>query len=250
MWRITITILFSVAMLTSRLIAADPAPTELPAKVNLGAMVTELMKMQMEGSEMDLGIWMPFEFFVEAGQTRGASAKEAEKELSILRPYFILVTCRGNMTINNTYIYATDEEIRKQTTVVLPDGAKLTPIKSVPEDVERIAGRMKDGMSKSAGAEMAAHMSLLFFEIPAASRVDIADKSTVTVTFAAGNGLRETQLTWHTPFDAMNPPRPCSKCHELVSQKWSYCPYCGEKVKAAPGRPVKPGALDAEQGKL
>ncbi len=63
--------------------------------------------------------------------------------------------------------------------------------------------------------------------------VDVTRQDRFTLVLKADKDYPEAVCMWHTPFDALTPVPPCAKCGEQSSAKWSFCPWCGQKLPAS-----------------
>jgi hypothetical protein len=61
--------------------------------------------------------------------------------------------------------------------------------------------------------------------------IDTSRKGKLTLALKADGTYTETVVSWRTPFDATTPVPPCVRCKELVSAKWSHCPWCGANLE-------------------
>ena len=66
-------ILFCLAILPQTLISQQEAKQK--STVNLGAFVKEIMKLKIEGNRIELAMWCPFEFYVEANLAEGGQTR-------------------------------------------------------------------------------------------------------------------------------------------------------------------------------
>ncbi len=200
-------------------------------KVNVGAMVTEIMKMHMgedADNTMSFAMWLPKEFFVESAISSGQTREQAEAGLSIFEGYTLLVAGqqRGDTFGDKE---TTTKEIVGRSVLVTEDGTELKPVDAPPRELVRIANLMK--MSMKTQGPFAEAMQVMVFpdSVDGKPVVDMNNRDKLTLKVSEGNGWSGFDATWRTPFDALTPSTPCVKCSEPVSAKFSYCPYCGTK---------------------
>lgn len=43
--------------------------------------------------------------------------------------------------------------------------------------------------------------------------------------------LGTKEFSWRLPLDSVLPAKTCPKCKEICKGSWSYCPYCGTRLK-------------------
>jgi hypothetical protein len=219
--------------------ALGAAPTRAqqaePSKVDLGAFTREIMILRMEGNQQQLAMWMPPEFFVEAGMAEsGDPRKQVEKEVAFLRPFLtIIVQCGADDELGRT-AYLSEQAVRARAELALPDGSTLSPLKNVPPKVAAALAGMKAAIAAEGDAG-SNNMHVLVF--PAKDRdgrtiAEAGGKGKLTLNLKPHAPFSAASFTWHTPFDALIPPVACSKCQEPLSGKWTFCPYCGTKAPA------------------
>jgi hypothetical protein len=203
-------------------------------KVDLGSFTKEIMVLNVEGDQRQLAMWFPFEFFVEANLAgAGKNRAEVERQLRFLKPFHTVIVQCGLDKEDGSTAYANLKDVRARA-VLKPDKAEaIPPLEKVPPLVAATVEAMKTAMAAE-GDEGGSNMHVLLF--PAATKdgrpiVDISKKGKLTLLLKADGRFKETVLVWHTPFDAMTPAPPCPKCAELISAKWSYCPWCGSNLE-------------------
>ncbi len=202
-------------------------------KSNIGAFATEVIRLQVQNKQMDMSMWFPTEFFVEAGLSQGTVTREAlEKELGYVRKYAIVAAQRQDVAADGTVTFSSEQDVREAARLVLPDGTELKPTETIPPKVQQLAAAMKNGMAHSAGAGATEHLILVIFSLPENTTIDVESKTKLTLKLKSVGDFKASEATWHMPFDALTPPHACPNCHEMVSQKWSFCPFCGQKSEA------------------
>ena len=203
--------------------------------VDLGAFAKEIMALRIEGGQHHLAMWTPYEFFVAAAISDGNVSKESmEKHLGFLKSYVPIFVSASVEKPDGTDVYATEAEVRRRATLVLSDGSEVRALdaNAVPPNLSAIVSQMKTFMAAQGGADRE-NMHILVF--PATTPkgktvINTAQKDKLTLMLKADARFRETAFTWRTPFDAMSSVPDCPRCKAGVSAKWTYCPYCGQKL--------------------
>lgn len=201
--------------------------------VDLGAFTKEIMIMDFRENQTHLAMWLPYEFFVAATLSQGKVSKAAaERDLEFLRPYITLAIQSSIEQPDGTSMYASEKEVRARAVLKLADGSQVSPLESVPPMVSATMSAMK-ALITSEGDAGSLNMHILVF--PALTKqgqkvVDVARKDKLTLVLKAHTKFKETSFTWRTPFDALTTVPDCPRCKAGVSAKWTYCPYCGQKL--------------------
>ena len=227
----TALVLAALALLPQAAAAQQPASQR--QAVDLGAFTKEIMLLNFEGNQQHLVMWLPYEFFVAAATADGITTREAmEKEMGFLKSYLTLLVMNGMDRPDGTSVYAGEAEVRKRAALRLADGTEVRPLDAVPPKLSAIVAAMKAFMAQQGGADRE-NMHIIVF--PAAtsagkSVVDATRKDSLNLVLKADARFRETAFTWRTPFDALTAVPDCPRCKAGVSAKWTYCPYCGQKL--------------------
>jgi len=205
--------------------AADPKP-------NAGALITELMRVHLDGQKTDMAIWLPFEGFVAIAESQGGDHAAAERDVAILKRYQILMVTRLVDDGTGNKNFATEEQLRDSVVLRGADDLEVKALATVPPQVSAMAAGMRQAMAAQ-GGENGANMRLLFF--PAAVKgktlVDVPNKGKLTLVCKPIGDFDAYTCDWRTPLDALHGMDTCPHCHELVSGKWSFCPWCGQSLE-------------------
>jgi hypothetical protein len=205
-------------------------------KVDAGSFVKELMVLKGEDRQLQIALWYPFEFFVQASlEKAGTSRADVERMLGFLRPYHTIFVQTAFTQDDGSTAYASQRDVRARAVLRLDDGEEIAPLDldKVPPLASGTVETMKKVMA-AGGGERGANLHLLMF--PATTKegkavIDPSRKDRLTLVLKADSCFKEAVLVWHTPFDATNPVPPCHQCQEYVSAKWSYCPWCGTSLE-------------------
>lgn len=222
----------ALALLPHAAAAQQPA-AQRPA-VDLGAFTKEIMALRFDGEQKHLVMWLPYEFFVAVSIADGVTTREAaERDLAFLKSYNTLFVIASIERPDGTSVYGSEAELRKRAALRLADGAELRPLDAVPPRLAAIVAAMKAVMAQQGGADRE-NIHILVF--PAATpqgktAVDAARKDSLSLVLKADAKFREAAFNWRTPFDALSAVPDCPRCKAGVSAKWTYCPYCGQKLQ-------------------
>lgn len=201
--------------------------------VDLGAFTKEIMIMDFRDGQDHLAMWLPYEFFVAATLSEGKTTRAAaERDLDYLKPYITMVVQSSIDQPDGSSVYSSEKEIRARAVLRLADGTDALPLDKVPPLVSATLAAMKAVIS-SEGDAGSANMHILVFQAftkKGEKIVDTTSKATLTLVLKADTRFKERSFTWRTPFDAVASAPDCPRCKAGVSAKWSYCPYCGQKL--------------------
>ncbi|HEX2951600.1 MAG TPA: zinc ribbon domain-containing protein [Armatimonadota bacterium] len=182
-------------------------------------------------NQQQLALWMPYEFFLQSALAEpGTKREDIEKSIALLRPYqLMLVECKFKGPTDITV--QSEEGIRKRASLTLTDGHTILPLHTVPESITTAIKEIKAMMVPiTGGNEDDIHILIFPTMQNGETLVNSTRKQTVTLNLTADAQFAAVSFTWRTPFDALTPLSYCPKCHEHVSAKWHYCPWCGLKL--------------------
>lgn len=211
--------------------AAVNAQQPAKPKVDVGSLAKEIMALKFEGDGMQLAMWLPFDFFLAANMDGQTSRSDVEKELLFLKPYHTVMVQSSFDAPNSATVYESAQQVRGRAVLRLEGGEEIKPLDQVPPMVVQTLEVMRKTLAASQG-ESGANMHILVFPATHDSKplLDTSKKDKLILVLKSDAHFKETVFTWHTPFDAMSPVPPCPKCKEIVSAKWSYCPWCGNQL--------------------
>ena len=235
MKRRTITLpALALAALALLPLTADAQPSAAQRQaVDLGAFTKEIMLLNFDGNQQHLVMWLPYEFFLAAGTADGTMTRESmEKEVGFLKSYITLFVMSSIERPDGADVYASEAEVRKRAGLKLADGTEVRPLDAVPPKLSAIVAAMKAFMAQQGGADRENMHVLVFPAATSAGKtvVDVTRKDSLHLVLKADARFRETSFTWRTPFDALTAVPDCPRCKAGVSAKWTYCPYCGQKL--------------------
>jgi len=201
---------------------------------NVGGFITELMQLQATKGGLQLGLWLPSDFFAESIYAQGGITRAAAAEqVAILKPYIIVGVASGTNDALGRSTYATEDALRDRTRLINPDGEEIPPLAAVPPRIASTLASFKAAFAASGGAQNENTYFLVFSGTDAHEKmiVDTEKKDRLTILLKKDDAHNEAKFVWLTPFDAITAASPCHQCHEKLSHKWSFCPYCGAKVE-------------------
>lgn len=230
-------------LLLAALAAGSPAqqPTATPTThnhpaakaVDLGSFVKEIMVLKYEAETQHLALWFPFEFFVAAGMADGKTTRAiTESEMSFLKPFVTIAVLVNRDLPDGTSVYQKESEVRSRAVLKLEDGTEIAPLAKTPPLLTDALAAMHSIIAQQGGEDRANTFFLVFPNKTRAGRaaVDERQKDKLTLLLKADKNFPHTTFTWRTPFDAVTSVPDCPKCKAGLSSKWTYCPYCGQKL--------------------
>lgn len=215
------------------LTAAAQQPATHRQAVDLGAFAKETVAFRIDRGQQHYVMWMPYEFFVITASAEGTIPRESmEKELAFLKPYVTLLVMASIGKPDGTEVFASEAEVRRRAVLKLGDGTEVRSLEAVPPKLSAVVAAMKAVMAQQGGADRANLHMVVFPAATAAGKqvVDESRKGSLNLVLKADARFREAAFTWHTPFDALTAVPDCPRCKAGVSAKWTYCPYCGQKL--------------------
>jgi hypothetical protein len=235
--RAAVALLLLVAALPARSTAQQPpaAHTHVEASkaVDLGSFAKEIVVLKLDSDTQQLALWFPFEFFVAAGMADGKNTRASvEDNMSFLKPYVTIAVQVNRDLPDGTTVYQTESEVRTRAVLKLDDGTEIAPLARTPPMLTAALAAMKSVISQQGGEDRESTFFLIFPKKIRGGRsaVDERQKDKLTLLLKADKKFRLATFTWRTPFDAVTSVPDCPKCKAGLSAKWTYCPYCGQKI--------------------
>lgn len=231
-------LLLLLVALPTPLTAQQPTPAahthNAAAKaIDLGGFVKEMMVLKMDGETQHLALWFPFEFFVAAGMADGKNTRASvEDDMGFLKPYVTLAVQVNRDLPDGTSLYQTESEVRARAVLKLDDGTEIAPLARTPPMLTAALSAMKSVIAQQGGEDRANTFFMIFPNKTRTGKavVDERQKDKLTLLLKADKNFRQAAFTWRTPFDAVASVPDCPKCKAGLSAKWTYCPYCGQKI--------------------
>ena len=200
---------------------------------DLGDFTKEIMIIDFKDGKQYLVMWLPFEFYISAALSDGKMSKaSAESTMQFLKPFITLAVQAGIDQPDGSTIFATEKELAARAVLRMPDGTEERPVDRIPPSVSGALAAMKAVITADGGKSDAAIHFLVF---PAVSKkgtpiIDTKRKEELNLILKADPKFKEKSFTWRTPFDSVVGTMTCEKCKAGLSAKWTYCPYCGQKL--------------------
>jgi hypothetical protein len=191
------------------------------------------MVVKLNSEQSQLAMWLPFEFFLEAGLVEGGKSRaQVENDLAFLKPYHAIFVQSSLDQADGSSLYATEKEVLGRASLMLEDGTELKPLDKIPPLVSATLAAMK-AIIRAEGDAGSANLHILLF--PSANNnkpvIDAGKKGKLTLVMKGDKRFRQEVFNWYTPFDAINHGLVCQRCKESISVKWSYCPWCGAAIE-------------------
>jgi len=201
--------------------------------IDLGNFVKEIMALKVEKGVQHLALWLPYEFFIATAMSDGNSTRAAtETDMAALKPYVIIAVQANRDLPDGTTKYQKESEVRVRAVLKLDDGTEIAPLAKMPPTLTEALAAMKAIISQQGGEDGANTFFLIFPNQTKTGKAAVNErqKDKLTLLLKADQSFRETAFTWYTPFDAVTSVPDCPKCKAGLSAKWTYCPYCGQKL--------------------
>ena len=212
--------------------AVKAQPWQKRNKVDLGAFIEELVKINILDNQTQSAIWLPFEFYAEANQAQEKNTAQIEKELEPLKPYLIFMVQCSLEKPDSSVIYESAEQLYARAILKEKNGSEIKPLTNIPGQLSARLDAIKSLMSQGS-TQSAANMHILVFPFnnPAGNCiVNTQKRDKLTVVLNQSETFKKTVFKWCTPFDALTEDVICPRCSEILSAKWYYCPWCGNKL--------------------
>lgn len=198
-------------------------------QANLGSALVEVTRMEMKPNhQYDVALWIPTEMLAEVGYSQLGEPRAAMlRKLSFMKPYVLFMVKRSFNMPDGSKREATEQELRSQAVLTLPDGTRVAPLNAAPKHVVEVAMSMRGGAA-AAGAD-GRDMYVLVF--PSNGQTLSANgRSSFLLTLNPAAGWQQTTFTWETPLNALHSQHYCQTCGHPVFATWKYCAFCGQKL--------------------
>ncbi len=206
-------------------------------KVDLGSFIKEIMILKMEGDQTQLALWFPFEFFLQANMAEsGRTRAQAEKDIAFLQPYHVIAVQISLDQPDGSKVYTGEKSVRGRVSLKSDSGKAIKPLDRVPPLVSASVEAMKK-LITAEGDAGSANIHVLVFPATTPDQksvIDTSKKAKLSLVLKPEGPFALSEFVWHTPFDATTPVPPCSRCKEIVSSKWTFCPWCGMNLEKKP----------------
>jgi hypothetical protein len=238
-------------LLLGATLAAAPHPlaAQTPEGAKLAAVLQETQKLASENEKLIFAWWMPEGYWRMSFEQNEKVTKAASDELlKTLRPYVVIGVVSGRMGPVGGLTYRSESEIRQDLVLVDTAGVAHKPLEEaqVSSDAKNFLGIMKPMLASMLGA-MGQNMQFYLFPAQDASGRAIADPEK-----EGRMKLRVTgeEFEWRLPIGSLLPPKVCPQDGEKLNGAWTYCPWHGVKLVAAPAEaPAAPAAATVPEKK-
>ncbi|MCD4830605.1 MAG: zinc ribbon domain-containing protein [Anaerohalosphaeraceae bacterium] len=223
-------VLSTIALLGAICTAVSPR-WHARSKVDMGQFIKEIMIINIDGKQMNSAIWLPFEFNARASASAGESIAETEKELAFLKSYLIFMVQSSLERTDGSLRYASEAETKARAVLRCKDGTTAHPLEDIPA---KLAGRLEALKSVMASSGQGSeNMHILVFPFKdrnGKTIVDAGQRDKLRLSLRGKGVFNSREFVWRTPFEAVFNGGVCNKCNEKVKAKWSFCPWCGNKL--------------------
>lgn len=206
------------------------APRKNP---DVNAILKEVMKFSMASDQQAMAFWAPYEFFLAAGRMQAPDLTEAavEPELGVLRQYVVIMAQASGVDAEGRKVPFPEARLRSMARLRLGDGQVLQPLapKELNPKVAAMLGAVQGAMQQETG-----EMYILAFanrDRAGAPLVQATRVGRFSLELTESPGFKAVTFHWRTPLDTLVEAQDCAGCRERLSPSWSYCAYCGKKVK-------------------
>ena len=218
---------FAVALAIVLLVAAWPAAAK-DKDIDATALTQETQKIYQAAGNITLVWWIPEDFWCASfKRSANLTPQQTEDFLKVLRPYVMIAVVKGQVGFNPNF--ESLEFVRSNTKVIDGQGNSYDPLpeKDVDARAKGVVGMLKPVFAANLGS-LGQSMHIVFFPGQASDGnrlVDPRGKGQFKVTVA------DQEFRWRLPLDSILPSQTCAKCKEECKGSWTYCPWCGTKLK-------------------
>lgn len=180
--------------------------------------------------------WVPFEFFTQAGLSRGTAAEKTAESLGFLKQYTVVMVFAAQPKFGG-FDFVSPRELQKKVVVRDAVGNDYTAIPEPSLEAQNITSRLKEMLTSGMG-KGGENSAVLFFPARGKGGEVIADAhatGTFSVVLRDVVGVPESIYTWRLPLTTVMSPRYCPLGKERLNANWEYCPWHG--VKLEPPKP-------------
>lgn len=235
-------LMLSMACFASSLSTATALPTSTPdlAQPNIPTMsggpkraempleffnfLKDCFIVNVSDGQHQYAAWLPLQTFVRMYAAGGGDTAQLEPKVKDLKSYLMFVVENRTYDQFKNPISESAESLRARIKLRFPDGTEVRAVDKTP-----------DGMPTNAPTfgNLGRRGQLLIF--PSEGHIDLdaenASKSKIQLILDGNDAFKASSFTWHLPLELSGTTKQCSKCHNELSAKWSFCPWCGIKQK-------------------
>jgi hypothetical protein len=185
-------------------------------------------------------VWyIPFEFWIKSGESRGRAPADTEKAMASLKEYTPIFVFVAKVSGLGAFDYVSPEELAKKVVIRDANGNDYPALTTVSDGAKNLAAAMKPILANAMG-KAGENSAMLFFPANNKEGRPIADpKSSGTFSVVLKDVVNRPEdiYTWNFPLTSVNEPKYCPAGKEQVNANWKYCPWHG--VALTPDTPHK-----------
>jgi hypothetical protein len=211
---------------------ADPAAGESKANVHRGDAPDLLHETQIgirAPGYTGIVWYIPFDFWIRSGESRGRSAAEMDKAMGSLKQYTPVFIFVAKVSGLGAFEYVSPEQLAKQVVIRDAKGTDYPVVPTISDDAKNLAAAMKPILANAMG-KAGENSAMLFFPANDKEGHAIADpKSNGTFSVVLKDVVNRPEgiYTWVFPLTSVSEPKYCPIGKEQVNANWKYCPWHG-----------------------
>ena len=198
-------------------------------RVDVGAIIKDVMQVRVERKDFTLAMWLPNEFWEAALATQGRTTENATTELlDMLRPYIFFFLAKADVGQMGAPTFLSEPDLRRGVRFIDAAGNRYAPIPAseLSPDISNMLEKMRPDLARSAGLVGEGIYPMVF---PA------TDETGTRIADAIREGrfslaITDQLLHWRTPLGSLVPPKKDPTTGEIVSGAWTYSPWTGVKL--------------------
>lgn len=186
--------------------------------------IKDCFVVNLADGQQQYAAWLPLQAFMRMYATAGGDTTQLEPKVNDLKPYLMFLVENRTCDQFKNPTSKTVESLRSRALLRLPDGTEVKPLDKTP-----------DGMPTTPPTfgTLGRHAQLLIFPVEENADLDgeHSGKGKLQLVLKGNDSFKTSSFTWHLPLELSGAARQCTRCHNDISSKWSFCPYCGTKQK-------------------
>lgn len=195
--------------------------------VNVDALAEETQISLMKGDQLGFIWWIPYEFWA-AIMSQQEGAESSDKVFENLKKYTVIMVVDGSSESGLTYVYKSEEEIRKNLRIFDANNKSIDPIPESEIDFEtKFILEMMKPIIKNIIGDLGENCQFLVFpnQEKDAKIVDPYSDKDFNLKYGSLN------YTYDLPLASLLEEKKCSKDGVLWNPKYLYCPMHGIELK-------------------
>lgn len=200
---------------------------------NLNALIDETQQRSPEPHDVTVVWWLPEEFWRASAANNPKAPPEALDSITLwVHPYVIVAVVSAQMAGLGHLNYVTGDSIRSSIALVDSTGATRRPLpdSAISQTARQLIAFLGPVMANMLG-NLGQNMNFYLFDGRDArgSRILDPSKPGRFSLRVLGHDYR-----WRLPLGSLVPRKRCPVDGEMLSGAWTFCPYHGTKLEAAP----------------